>query len=233
MSARAWAAVALAGACAGAIAGCEVSLFGSEPLVIGTSGVGSEVTRARACGEPDDARAARTSEDGCAERCRIDAVAGTSDCDAVRIGEAREGVATLDLGSADGVALTVEICDPSGVVLQIGDATSSAASSHDATITLEGTTLTLRASSGSDVESSSVEGFVPASGCSERTIVIADQIVYLVEADAGLCGTAMLRIDPPSDARGSPDARWYLALAGRVEAGAEGSGLRAATACFW
>ena len=91
----------------------------------------------------------------------------------------------------------------------------------------------MRASAGSEVPSSTVESFVPESGCHERTVVISDQLVFLVEADAGLCGTGMLRIDPPIDAEGTPDARWYLALAGSIDGSASGSGVRSASLCFW
>ncbi|UJR79933.1 hypothetical protein [Sandaracinus amylolyticus] len=223
-------------------AGCEVSFFGGEPVRFGGSDTGGipAGAEARPCGEPDDARAARTNEDGCSERCRIEPGATEITCDAVTLGTPRENVATLDLGSSDGVVITLEICDPTGTVLQISDSPTADAdggdagsSSHDADVMLVDTTLTVRASQSANLEPSSARNFVPASGCHERTIVIADQIVYLVEADAGLCGTGTLRIDPPTDDEGAPDAKWYLALGGTVDGAQSGNGLRGATLCFW
>lgn len=234
--------------------GCEVSFFGGSPVtVISASGDSAGGTQARACGEPDDARRARQDAEACADRCVIRAAseeerAGAAgarfvtegDCDAVTLGAPSEGVATLDLGSADGVVLTVEICDPEGTVMQLADSPSAAPgggdagdSAHDADVSLVDQALTVRASASTGVEPSTVQSFVPESGCHERTLVIADQIVFLVEPDAGLCGTGMLRIDPPVDAEGAPDARWYLALAGSVDGAAAGSGLRRASLCFW
>ncbi|MDQ3038161.1 MAG: hypothetical protein M3Y87_37560 [Myxococcota bacterium] len=222
-------------------AGCQVSFMGGDMVnVFGGSDVGTAGGPARSCGEPDDARLARTSEGGCGERCRIDVAAGTTDCETVTMGAPREGVAQLDLRSADGVAITIEVCDPQEVAMHIADSSTADAdggdagtSSHDASLLLEGTTLTVRASEGSDLEPSTVQGYVAAQGCTERTIVISEQIVYLVEQDAGLCGPGMLRINPPTDAEGAPDSLWYLALAGTIDGARSGSGVRSASLCFW
>jgi hypothetical protein len=152
----------------------------------------------------------------------------------------RAGVATLDLSAADGVAITLQVCDPSEIVLHLSDSATGDAdggddgtSSHDASLLLEATTLTVRASEGSGVEASTVRGYVAETGCTERTIVLADQLAYLVEQDAGVCGRGMLRIAPPTDTEGTPDSLWYLALGGTVDRARSGSGLRAATFCFW
>lgn len=222
-------------------AGCTISAFGSDPVnVFGGAEVAPGGGAARACGEPDDARAARTREGGCGERCTIDVAAGTTDCETVTMGAPREGVATIDMHTADGVAITIEVCDPSGTAMHVADSPTAApgggdggTSSHNASLLLEGTTLTVRASAGSDIEASTVQGFVTTAGCTERTIVISDQIVFLVEQDAGLCGPGMLRIDPPTDAVGTRDALWYLATAGSVDGARSGSGLRSASLCFW
>jgi hypothetical protein len=144
------------------------------------------------------------------------------------------------MGSDDGVLITMEICDPSGIVFQLADSPTAHANggdeqstSHDADVALEGTTLHLRAATGSDVDPSTVSAFVAPTGCTTRTLVVADQIAYLVESGAGLCGTGMLRIRPPTDERAAPDALWYLSLAGSVDGVTEGSGLRSVDLCFW
>jgi hypothetical protein len=55
----------------------------------------------------------------------------------------------------------------------------------------------------------------------------------VVETGAGLCGNGMLRIDPPTDERGAPDARWYLSTGGSVDGRTSGSGVRSVSLCFW
>lgn len=224
--------------------GCEVSVFGSEPMtVIPGSGIGVGGERAGdRCDEPDDARQAREgAADDCAAHCRIDVAAGTSDCGSeVALGAVRAGVATLDLSSADGVVLTLELCDPTGAPFQLSDSPTARAtggdtgtSSHDADMLLDGTTLTLRAATTGQLEPSTIGGWVAAAGCTTRHVVVADQIAYLVEPGAGLCGRAMFRIDPPTDEEGTPDARWFLALDGSLDQERTGTGLRSVELCFY
>ncbi len=218
---------------------CEISAFGSDPVVIGGETSGSQ--GGHACAEPDDARAAREeAPGGCATHCRIDVAAGTTDCDEITLAEGRPSLATIDMGSDDGVLMTMEICDPTGLAFQLADSPTAHAAggdegstSHDADLALDGTTLHLRAATGSGVEASSVASFVAAQGCSTRTMAIADQIAYLVDSGAGLCGTGMLRIDPPTDEHGRPDSLWYLSTAGSVDGATPGSGVRSVELCFW
>jgi hypothetical protein len=223
------------------LAGCQVSFFGNDPITVVGSDVGPGGSSGRACSEPEDARLARTREDGCTERCRIENGTLTGECRIARVGELRENVATIDLADADGIAITLETCDPSGIVFQLSDSETGAVdggdagtTSHDADILLDGTTVKLRASVGSGVAPSQIASWTPSSGCALRTIVLADQLVYFVEADAGLCGTGALRVDPPTDDEGRPDARWYLALGGTVDGLApRGTGLGAVELCAW
>lgn len=218
---------------------CEISAFGSEPMVLGGDTSGSQ--GGHACAEPDDARVAREgSPESCAAHCHIDVATGTTDCDEISLSESRPTLGTLDMGSDDGVLITMEICDPSGLVFQLADSPTAHAgggddhsTSHDADVALDGTTLHLRAATGSDVDPSTVSAFVAPTGCTTRTLVVADQIAYLVESGAGLCGTGMLRIRPPTDERAAPDALWYLSLAGSVDGQTTGSGLRSVDLCFW
>jgi len=218
---------------------CEISAFGSEPLVIGGDTSGSQ--GGHACAEPDDARAAREGSPGaCASHCHIDVAAHTTDCDEVSLSEARPSLATIDMGSDDGVLLAIEVCDPSGLVFQLADSPTAhsdvgddGSTSHDADLALDGTTFHLRAATTSDVAPSTVNDFVPAMGCTTRTLAVADQIAYVVESSAGLCGTGMLRIRPPTDERGAPDSLWYLALDGSVDGRAMGSGVRSVELCFY
>ena len=218
---------------------CEISAFGSDPIVLGADTTGSQ--NGHACAEPDDARVAREgAPDSCASHCRIDVTAGTTDCDQVTIDAERPTLATINMRSDDGVLITLEVCDPTGIAFQIADSPTAHAgggddgsTSHDADLALDGTTLHLRAATGSAVPPSSVTSFVAATGCTRRTLAIADQIAYVVDTGAGLCGTRMLRIDPPTDEHGTPDARWYLSTSGSVDGRTSGSGVRSVELCFW
>jgi hypothetical protein len=222
------------------IPGCEISLFGSDPIVvIGDNGAGSE--GGHACTEPDDAARAREEmPDSCAEHCRIDVTAGTTNCDEISLSSERPTLATLDMSSDDGVLMTFEICEPAGYVLQIGDSATSRAdggdegsTSHNADLALDGTSLRLRAATSSSVQPSTIEGFVPEGECSTRTIIVADQIAYLLDSRRGLCGTGMFRINPPTDDHGAPDSLWYVSLAGSLDGTRPGSGVRSVDLCFW
>jgi hypothetical protein len=221
------------------VPGCEVSVFGSDPIVIIGDHTGSE--GGHACTEPDDARRARDEmPDSCAEHCRIDAVAGTTNCDEISLSADRPSLATLDMSGDDGVLMTFEICQPTGYVLQIGDSSTTlpdggdgGSSSHNADLSLEGTTVHLRAATSSSVDPSTVESFLPAEECSTRTIIVSDQIAFLLESRRGLCGTGMLRINPPTDELGSPDSLWYVSLAGSLDGSRPGSGVRSVELCFW
>lgn len=223
--------------------GCEVSLFGSEPITLagGTSAGGT--SSAYACEEPDAARLARTGveeEDHCVTRCRWESGQAFECRSAHPLEGVRSNVLELDLHDADGLLLTFEVCDPEGVALQLSDSVSGSSaggdagdSAHDADVILVGNTLHVRASSGAQTPPSQVENYVSEEGCSTRTLVISEQVAYLVDGERGLCGPGLFRIDPPTDAEGSPDARWYLGTEGSVDGGSEGSGLRSAELCFW
>ena len=75
-------------------------------------------SEAQACGEPDDARRARESEEECAEHCRIENGALVGDCAIIAIDD--DGIATLDVGQVDGLVMRMEICDPRDTVLESG-----------------------------------------------------------------------------------------------------------------
>jgi hypothetical protein len=228
-----------------AIPGCEVSVFGSDPIVVVGEGTSGGTREAHACEEPEDSRHAREEgDDACDERCVIDAealAAGTlpPGCERVALGE-RPGTYVLDLSSHDGVVAELEICDPSGTVLQVSDSPTGApgggdagSSAHDADVLLSGTALHLRASTTAAVPESLVEGWIATTGCSTRSIVLSEQLAWLVDTERGLCGSGMFRISPPVDAEGAPDALFHFATRGSVDGAATGSGLRSVELCFW
>jgi hypothetical protein len=227
------------------IPACEVSVFGSDPIVLAAEGSSGGTREAHACEEPEDSRRAREEgDDGCDARCIIDPealAAGTipATCERVLPG-ARPGLYTLDMSAHDGVIVEVEICDPHGTAFQISDSATGApgggdsgTSSHDADVLLDGTSLHLRASTTATVPPSLVEGYVAAEGCTTRRLVVSEQLLWLVDAERGLCGSGMFRNAPPVDDEGTPDAQWHLAANASVDGTATGSGLRSVELCFW
>lgn len=236
-------ALSIVGLACALLAGCEVSVFGSEPITLagGTTSSGGTAS-AYACEEPAasrTARAASSEEDGCVTRCRWQ-TGQAFECRSAHALEARSNVLELDLHDADGLVVTLEVCDPDGVAFQLSDSVSGSSSggdagdsAHDADVILVGNTLHVRASTGAETPPSQVQNYVSEEGCSTRTLVISEQLAYLVDGERGLCGPGLFRIDPPTDGEGHPDARWYLGTEGSVDGAAEGSGLRSAELCFW
>lgn len=238
--------------------GCEVSVFGSEPIVIISEHSAGGTEMGHACEEPEASRRARLAmaendgshegddERGCVTRCRYATDAsGAFSCSAASIamdaeGNPRPGVLRLDLRDHDGLAMTFEVCDPDGLTLQLSDSSTGApnggdagSTSHDADIALRETVLEVRAASNAGTPPSQIEGYVTEEGCSTRTVVVSEQLLYLADGDRGMCGAGMFRIDPPTDEEGTPDALWYLATAGSVDGSAEGAGLRSVDFCFF
>lgn len=220
--------------------GCTVSVFGSDEMtIIGAPAPGGE--GGSACGEPDDARQAREDAERCVARCSIDAEGALSECPYIAASDAAGGRFTIDMSQSDGLIFQVEVCDPDGVVFQLADSPTADAdggdqgtSSHDASVLLDERTLILRPSENSDVDVSMARDFVAPSGCTTRTLVVADQIVYLVEPEHGLCGQAMLRIAPPDDLEGLPDSNFHLALGSALDGTSSGgSGFHGAELCFY
>lgn len=223
------------------LASCTVSVFGSDEItIIGAQAPGGE--GGQACGETDDALRAREDPERCVAHCAVGPggeLAGA--CSYLEASDEREGLLTLDMSEADGVVIELEVCDPSGVVFQVADSPTADAdggdagtSSHDASVLLEGTTLHVRASEGSDIPASEARNYVAATGCTTRTIVLADRIAYMVDAERGLCGDAMFRIDPPDDTEGTPDSLFHMAIGSAVDGSAPGGqGFRSAALCFF
>jgi hypothetical protein len=224
-----------------AFSSCSASMRGGRLRSLRPEDNALGRAEARVCGEPQAARRARIARQGCLERCSLVYGELSAGCSFVTAGELRAGVATLNMHGLSGVSLRVRVCDPAGInmhladsptaVLEGGDAGSS---DNDAQLILDGASLTIRPSEAMNIQASRVENFVDASGCSMRTIEVADSAIYLVDEEVGLCGAGMLRIDPPTDPAGRPDALWYLALGTSVDGrGAAGRGLESVELCSW
>ena len=225
--------------------GCEVSVFGSEPVqLFGGAGPATGGENG-ACGEPEETRRARerladgepTSGESspCAYHCVIEAGTLTdesrSTCPLATVGE--DGVIHLDMARADAFVARVEVCEDT--VLQLADSVGARsdgsddpATAHDASVVLHDATLDLFPAHDGGLSPSHVDHYGPATDadagpsapeCALRTIELTDSVVYLYDVERGLCGSSMLRIDPPTDAQGPPDSLWHLSV-GRTLDGA-------------
>ena len=232
--------------------GCEVSVFGSEPIQLAGGPTPAPGGESGACGEPEEIRVARErlasgdpssgEESPCAYHCIL--VAGAvaestrATCPLLTVDDA--GVVHLDMSRSDGLLLRAALC--SGNTLQLADSVGArsdggddTSTSHDASLVLHRGTLELFPAHDGGLAASRVEGYVPAHAdtqCIVRTIELTDSVAYLPELERGLCGTSMLRIDPPTDTQGSPDSLWHLALGRTLDDARNGSPPPSLDLCF-
>ncbi len=232
--------------------GCEVSVFGSEPIQLG-GGVGPHSGgETGACGEPEETRVARErlssgdpatgEESPCAYHCVIAdgaiTEASRATCPLATLDDA--GLVHLDMSRSDSVVVRAALC--TGTVFQLADSIGARSdgsddetSSHDASLSLHGGTLDLCPAHDGGLAASHVQGYVPAHASSEcivRTMEITDAVVYLPEIERGLCGTSMLRIDPPTDSQGTPDSLWHLSLGRSLDGAHTGTAPPSLDLCF-
>ena len=238
----------------GALLGCEVSVFGSEPIQLAGGPTPTAGSESGACGEPEETRRARERlADGepssgesspCAYHCVITAGALTAEssatCPLLTAGE--NGVFVIDMSRADAVVARVEVCDAS--VLQLGDSAGARhdgaddlATSHDASVVIRAGDLDLLPAHDGGLSASHVAGYVPESTggpseCVTRTLELTDSVVFLHDLERGLCGTSMLRIDPPTDTQGQPDSRWHLSLGRTLDQAHTGEPPPSVDLCF-
>jgi hypothetical protein len=90
--------------------------------------------------------------------------------------------------------------------------------SNDAEVELRSTGLYLFSSDygrdrGSNVASLAAQpDFVKSRGCTQRTLVLGDQVVHSESPALRARSPFSLRLDPERDHEGRPDRRWYLGL---------------------
>jgi hypothetical protein len=193
----------------------------------------------------------------CAARCTINAAAGSHDCSGAVAQNLWQddgvdnwrGVFTLDLGSASRLYLVAEICDPDSWVMHVGDSPTNdgaggdaSSSSNDAEVhvgrdsgaTSDGLYMFARQAASSATLISDAD-FVALSGCTTTRFVVEDQrfrswtpkVVDVQDADG-------LRLNPPTDTEGTPDALWYLGInrVVRTTSGRVGDGVTRADVCL-
>jgi hypothetical protein len=151
-------------------------------------------------------------------------------------------VLRVDMTGHAEMQLEVEVCDPTGFLVHLADSPScngwsgdGGDFSNDAEVHTSGTGLYAYASDeGGSVNLLTLADYLPASGCANRTLLIGDQ--YLASADgsfARLDSPYLLRINPPADAEGTPDAIWYLGFGRSVGSSSRtGTGFSLAKICL-
>jgi hypothetical protein len=179
----------------------------------------------------------------CLYECTVNLEAGTSSCDgAVSVAAATSAMAgTIDMSGYHELSLSFEVCEPTQWVLHLADSDSSdgyggdaGTSSNDAELYLLGSDLYVWGSEACEsTEHFHLESnFAPSSGCSEHLITVQDQGIASVAHALSLSSPCLLRIDPPEDDEGTPDAVWHVGLNRTFLEPRTGTGLTSATFCL-
>lgn len=181
--------------------------------------------------------------EACLYECTVNLEAGTSTCDgAVNVAASSPAMAgTIDMNGYQELSLGFEVCEPTQWVLHLADSDSSdgyggdgGTSSNDAELYLLGSDLyvwanqTCESSEPFHVES----GFADAGGCSTHTIVVRDEGIASAAHALDLSSPCLLRINPPDDSEGTPDALWHVGLNRTFLEPRTGTGLASATFCL-
>ncbi|MBI3179305.1 MAG: hypothetical protein HYZ27_06560, partial [Deltaproteobacteria bacterium] len=182
----------------------------------------------------------------CTYSCTVDVVAGTHDCagpvTSITLAPG-SGIATLDMSGRAGVELAISLCDPTGFTFHVADSPTCNGGGGDAStfnndaeahFNNQGDFYVI----GNDYSPATARvlatlpGFAPA-GCSTNTFWVADQRFLSFEPCVDLTSPYLLRINPPADAEGPPDALWYLGF-NQVHDGIyrPGTGLGQVSLCF-
>lgn len=155
-----------------------------------------------------------------------------------------QGVGSIDMTGRTELFVTAFICDPTGYVVHVGDSPSNDGSggdagqfSNDAEVYLNGSTLEVWGNDFSPMGAKQLESapaFAPAAGCFDFEMSVRDQEVETTKPSQLLVQSPfLLRIDPPMDPEGKPDALWYIGLdrtPGNVLR--SGSGLATVSLCW-
>ena len=160
--------------------------------------------------------------------CTADLEAMTDDCDVPVTGDVDGASSTftadIDMAAFTELVMTATICDPTGFVLLLSDSPTgnggggdAGTSSNDAEIQLaSGTALTGFSNdfhpSGPATVLVDQPGYVNATGCTTVAWTVRDQVFGSDIGGFALESPHLLRINPPADLEGSPDALWHLGV---------------------
>lgn len=194
-------------------------------------------------GGPFDGGGTDATTGPCAYTCTVDIPRSTSTCDRFPGGlTGGTYLAQIDMTGLTELEVTFTVCDPVEWVVHVADSPScnggggdGAQFSNDAEVNLMGaTSLALYGNEHGPIPAEllvDVAGYVAAAGCTTRTWTVRDQYFSGGTPETTVSAANALRLDPPMDTEGAPDAIWYFAL-NRVYASTTRSGSGAQTATF-
>lgn len=181
----------------------------------------------------------------CAYTCEVDLVAGSTTCTGTVSGSVTTGTftATIDMSGREELEWTTTLCDPVDWVVHITDSPSGNGGggdatqfSNDAEAQLVGTGLDVITNDldpgGSASRIHTDPAYVPAAGCTTFTWTVRDQFFGSDLGAVAVSSPYILRIDPPTDPEGAPDALWYIGLNRTYGSAARvGTGVTRSTLC--
>jgi hypothetical protein len=176
----------------------------------------------------------------CAARCAITGPLVDCDTFAVVTSAGDRHVLTVDMTGFTELQIGLTLCDPTGFTFQIGDSPTndggggdSGSSSNDAELLIEGAMLSVFANDVMPGTAVLVDpDYAVAAPCAVRELTIRDQAIVSREPGFELRGPELLRLNPPVDTEGTPDALWHVGVGrtvGRVDR--SGAGVTALELC--
>jgi hypothetical protein len=190
----------------------------------------------------------------CRVRCTVDFDRHRTDCrGAITLDPSTHGdrateqaLFRVDMTGYRELDVEIAACDPRGWVLHVGDSRSNdgwggdaADVSNDAELQVNGAPGSLSSQlyasdegSGRLVRPADRRQLTLGERCERHRYGFADQRVSYDDGTA-VCDPALLRIEPPSDREGTPDAIWWVGVNRTVRGGDRvGSGVRQAVLCL-
>jgi hypothetical protein len=130
--------------------------------------------------------------------------------------------ATVDMTAFTQMELTVSLCNPTGWTVHVGDSPTNNGGGGDAStfsncaeLQLLDTTMTGLTNDYDPVHPGPLftsPGYMPATGCTTFTWIVSDQRVQSSSPVLDYTSPYLLRLNPPADLEGPPDALWYVGL---------------------
>ena len=181
----------------------------------------------------------------CAFTCTGDLTTDGSTCAGLTSSVANgQYITTIDMGAYSSLAMTATVCNPTGWLFDLADSPTdngfggdSGTSMNDAEIQIQSAALAVYSNDyGGTATLDSTPNYIPVNGCSTVQWLVLDQNFTSVQpSGVNLVNSALLRINPPTDSPGAPDALWYLGVNTVVQGpgvGRTGTGVQTVTLCL-
>ncbi|HEU0036123.1 MAG TPA: hypothetical protein VFQ53_36170 [Kofleriaceae bacterium] len=158
-----------------------------------------------------------------ANRCTIDATKNGTYCGGAFQIVNGEGAGTIDMAASTELVLSATLCNPTGYTIHLADSPScnggggdAAQFSNDAEVYLQDTAIFAFSNDLAPMAPALLgddPGMLSLTGCQLFTMRVADKEIHVSSPKPfDLVSDFALRLNPPSDAEGPPDALWYLGI---------------------